>query len=248
MPFGSPFLAFHWPYCTLSQRGKQWPNRPLSHFSTGCPPGKHLTIAPNPGTLKGRKEGCLVETERAREAISHWAQEGESFTPPAWEDFPTIPLYMDQVILYLGESLELFQREESASLLTSSMINNYVKNGLIPHPEKKKYRKEHLAGLIVLCLLKQVLPIPDVKALFSGREMDAAAYQLFRQAHNAALENTCRALENTCRQEEDLQQAALLLAVEAAARRSAAQRVLRELEEAPGGKKSKAKPQPGEKP
>lgn len=78
--------------------------------------------------------------------------------------------------------------------------------------------------------------------------MDAAAYQLFRQAHNAALENTCRALENTCRQEEDLQQAALLLAVEAAARRSAAQRVLRELEEVPGGKKSKAKPQPGEKP
>ena len=78
MPFGSPFLAFHWPYCTLSRRGKQWPNRPLSHFSTGCPPGKHLTIAPNPGTLKGRKEGCLVETERAREAISHWAQEGES--------------------------------------------------------------------------------------------------------------------------------------------------------------------------
>ena len=30
--------------------------------------------------------------------------------------------------------------------------------------------------------------------------------------------------------------------------RSAAQRVLRELEEVPGGKKSKAKPQPGEKP
>ena len=123
-----------------------------------------------------------------------------------------------------------------------------MKNGLIPHPEKKKYRKEHLAGLIVLCLLKQVLPIPDVKALFSGRDMDAPTYQLFRQAHNAALENTCRALENTCRQEEDLQQAALLLAVEATARRSAAQRVLRELEQAPGGKKSKAKPQPGEKP
>lgn len=100
----------------------------------------------------------------------------------------------------------------------------------------------------MLCLLKQVLPIPDVKALFSGRAMDAAAYQLFRQAHNAALENTCRALENSCRQEEDLQQAALLLAVEATARRSAAQRVLRELEQAPGGKKSKAKPQPGEKP
>ena len=75
-----------------------------------------------------------METERAREAISHWAQEGESFAPPAWEDFPTIPLYMDQVILYLGESLELFQREGSSGLLTRSMINNYVKQGLFPRP------------------------------------------------------------------------------------------------------------------
>lgn len=189
-----------------------------------------------------------MDHKQAASAIAAWARAGQGNPLPAWDDLPAIPLYMDQVILYLSESLRLFQPEGEPSLLTSSMINNYVKNGLIPHPEKKKYRKEHLAGLIVLCLLKQVLPIPDVKALFSGRAMDAAAYQLFRQAHNAALENTCRALENTCRQEEDLQQAALLLAVEATARRSAAQRVLRELEQAPGGKKSKAKPQPGEKP
>lgn len=182
-----------------------------------------------------------MDHKQAASAIAAWAQAGQGNPLPAWDDLPAIPLYMDQVILYLSESLRLFQPEGEPSLLTSSMINNYVKNGLIPHPEKKKYRKEHLAGLIVLCLLKQVLPIPDVKALFSGRDMDAPTYQLFRQAHNAALENTCR-------QEEDLQQAALLLAVEATARRSAAQRVLRELEQAPGGKKSKAKPQPGEKP
>ena len=189
-----------------------------------------------------------MDHKQAAAAIAAWARAGQGNPLPAWDDLPAIPLYMDQVILYLSESLRLFQPEGEPSLLTSSMINNYVKNGLIPHPEKKKYRKEHLAGLIVLCLLKQVLPIPDVKALFSGRDMDAPTYQLFRQAHNAALQETCRALENTCRQEEDLQQAALLLAVEAAARRSAAQRVLRELEEVPGGKKSKAKPQPGEKP
>lgn len=146
-----------------------------------------------------------MDHKQAASAIAAWARAGQGEPLPAWDDLPAIPLYMDQVILYLSESLRLFQPEGEPSLLTSSMINNYVKNGLIPHPEKKKYRKEHLAGLIVLCLLKQVLPIPDVKALFSGREMDAA-------------------------------------------RRSAAQRVLRELEEAPGGKKSKAKPQPGEKP
>lgn len=98
-----------------------------------------------------------MNTEQARDLLAEWARQGQEAAPPAWEELPGIPLYMDQVILYLGESLELFQREGS-SLLTSSMINNYVKTGLIPHPEKKKYTKEHLAGLMAVCMLKQVLP------------------------------------------------------------------------------------------
>ena len=109
-----------------------------------------------------------MNTEQARDLLAEWARQGQEAAPPAWEELPGIPLYMDQVILYLGESLELFQREGS-SLLTSSMINNYVKTGLIPHPDKKKYTKEHLAGLMAVCMLKQVLPIPDVKTLLESQ-------------------------------------------------------------------------------
>ena len=76
-----------------------------------------------------------------KELITHklirWEEYLNHYKLPAWKELPDIGLYMDQVILYLGESLELFQREGS-SLLTSSMINNYVKTGLIPHPDKKK--------------------------------------------------------------------------------------------------------------
>ena len=57
-----------------------------------------------------------MDMERAASAVAAWANEGETAAPPAWEELPAIPLYMDQVILYLGESLKLFQREE-ASLL-----------------------------------------------------------------------------------------------------------------------------------
>lgn len=153
-----------------------------------------------------------MNTEQARDLLAEWARQGQEAAPPAWEELPGIPLYMDQVILYLGESLELFQREGS-SLLTSSMINNYVKTGLIPHPEKKKYTKEHLAGLMAVCMLKQVLPIQDIKTLF-------------RQAHTEALAETCRSLEETCASGADLKQAALLLAAEANAKRAAAQRIL----------------------
>lgn len=154
-----------------------------------------------------------MNTEQARDLLAEWARQGQEAAPPAWEELPGIPLYMDQVILYLGESLELFQREGS-SLLTSSMINNYVKTGLIPHPEKKKYTKEHLAGLMAVCMLKQVLPIQDIKTLFSGG-MDPHTYALFRQAHTEALAETCRSLEETCASGADLKQAALLLAAEA---------------------------------
>ena len=172
-----------------------------------------------------------MNTEQARDLLAEWARQGQEAAPPAWEELPGIPL--DQVILYLGESLELFQREGS-SLLTSSMINNYVKTGLIPHPEKtgliphpdkKKYTKEHLAGLMAVCMLKQVLPIQDIKTLFSGG-MDLHTYALFRQAHTEALAETCRSLEETCASGADLKQAALLLAAEANAKRAAAQRIL----------------------
>ena len=165
-----------------------------------------------------------MNTEQARDLLAEWARQGQEAAPPAWEELPGIPLYMDQVILYLGESLELFQREGS-SLLTSSMINNYVKTGLIPHPEKKKYTKEHLAGLMAVCMLKQVLPIQDIKTLFSGG-MDPHTYALFRQAHTDALAETCRSLEENCASGADLKQAALLLAAEANAKRAAAQRIL----------------------
>ena len=179
-----------------------------------------------------------MNTEQARDLLAEWARQGQEAAPPAWEELPGIPLYMDQVILYLGESLELFQREGS-SLLTSSMINNYVKTGLIPHLDKKKYTKEHLAGLMAVCMLKQVLPIQDIKTLFSGG-MDPHTYALFRQAHTEALAETCRSLEETCASGADLKQAALLLAAEANAKRAAAQRILSLLgEEAPKKPKEK---------
>ncbi len=170
-----------------------------------------------------------MEEKTAAQAVAGWAKEGAESAPPAWEELPGIPLYMDQVILYLGESLRLFQPEEGSGLLTSSMINNYVKHGLIPHPEKKKYAKEHLAGLMAVCMLKQVLSIQDIKTLFDGTEMSADTYELFRQAHCNAIQETCRSLQQTCQTGADLKQAALLLAAEANAKRAAAQRILWEL-------------------
>ena len=182
-----------------------------------------------------------METERASKAILRWAETGETYAPPAWQDLPSIPLYMDQVILYLGESLQLFQRGENNSLLTSSMINNYVKHGLLPHPDKKKYRKEHLGSLMAICMLKQVLAIQDVKTLFSPDVINEDEYDFFREANQACVRNTCQAVAEACRTGEDLKRAALLLAIEANARRAAAERILWELGRKEPDKEEKGK-------
>ena len=47
------------------------------------------------------------------------------------------------------------------------MINNYVKQGIMPAPEKKKYSRAHIAYLMVICVLKQVYSISDIGKLIS---------------------------------------------------------------------------------
>ena len=83
---------------------------------------------------------------------------------PRWEELPDLELYMDQVLSlierYLG-SYPGFDRKG----LTASMVNNYVKLGVMPSPVKKKYTRVHLAHLIMICVLKASLPIDLIKNL-----------------------------------------------------------------------------------
>ena len=178
--------------------------------------------------------------KNAPENASGWAREAGRQPLPEWEGLPGIPLYMDQVVLYLADLLAAFQREENAPLLTSSMVNNYVKNGAILRPEKKKYGRRQLAALAGLCMLKQVLPLQDIKALFAGDVSQEELYGLFREVHHAAMEETGRELEQSAEEGRDPRREALRLAAEANAKRAAAQRILLELEKEASAPKEKA--------
>ncbi len=175
--------------------------------------------------------------EELEKRLLDWTEAGKTAGLPEWDSLPSIPLYMDQVIFYLKDSLRLFERDEDASLLTSSMINNYVKKEVIPHPEKKKYGKEHLAALTAVCLLKQVLSIQDLKTLLSGQGFGPELYELFREAHTAAVQETCQALAESCRRGDDLRAEALRLAARANAQRAAAERILCEMGKSESDKK-----------
>ena len=88
---------------------------------------------------------------------------------PYWDELPEIDLYMDQVIALMDKYLSFHKTDEKTTIVTHSMINNYVKLGIMPAPKKKKYSREHMAYLIIICTLKQALPISDIKSLVERR-------------------------------------------------------------------------------
>ena len=138
----------------------------------------------------------------------------DSWEPVKWEGLPDIDLYMDQVVTYLRRQLALFQDDSEASLVTRSIINNYVKDGIVPRPVNKRYAREQLSALLMACVLKRVLPMQQVKQLL--RPGDQESYAAFSLGLKKALSREAEALE---RMEGDtLQDLALDYALRAAAK------------------------------
>ena len=81
------------------------------------------------------------------------------------DDIPDMELYMEQLTGFMDEMLRSNTRGEDDKILTKAMINNYTKNGLLPPPEKKKYKRDHLIMLIYIYYMKNVLSINDIRKL-----------------------------------------------------------------------------------
>ena len=89
-----------------------------------------------------------------------------NFHIPRWNELPNIDLYMDQVLNYIESSLKDYIKVESdEKFITKTMINNYVKQGIINPPINKKYNRLHIDELFAICILKQVYSISEVKSL-----------------------------------------------------------------------------------
>ena len=80
---------------------------------------------------------------------------------PRWNELPEFELYMDQVIGLAEKNLGALYID-GKGLLTPSMINNYVKSGVLPPPKNKKYNRTHLAILMIVCAMKPVMEISAV--------------------------------------------------------------------------------------
>lgn len=87
--------------------------------------------------------------------------------PVAWEQLPDFALYMDQVLSYMDRQVIRFDEDDG---LTSAMVNNYTKSGLVPRAAGKKYNREHLAYLTAICVLKRVMSTRDMDLLIKHIE------------------------------------------------------------------------------
>jgi len=107
---------------------------------------------------------------------------------PQWQDFPDIDLYMDQVISVLERYLAPFSDEEKS--ITSTMINNYVKQKMIAPPQNKRYSRPQLAILYVICILKKFMQLSDVHLLLNNllsNRSEEEVYRLFSRELTSAL-------------------------------------------------------------
>ncbi len=118
---------------------------------------------------------------------------------PRWEDLPEIDLYMDQVITLMNMHFGKLS-VSGEPLLTSSMINNYVKNAIIPPPVKKKYSRTHLIRLIMICVMKPVLSITDIGRIIDDMlktQSEEEVLNSFAEQYENEYRNTLNILETT---------------------------------------------------
>lgn len=162
----------------------------------------------------------------------------EEERPTPWEELPDIALYMDQLISYMPRQLIRF---DEGAFLTSAMVNNYIKDGLVPRAEGKRYGPIHLGYLTAVVALKQVLSVKDIGALLNaGRATEKSPpelYGYFCRALDQALTETAQAIDPQAR-EQDLARMALDFAVRSYANQLACARVL-EILQPPGDSKRK---------
>ncbi len=108
----------------------------------------------------------------------------QGFHMPRYQDIPNMGLYLEQTTKYLNHFLAPLGCME----VTSSMISNYVKKGLIPSPVKKLYYADQIAYLFFIITAKKVLSMENIIAL-AERQKETYAIPV-------AYDYFCRELEN----------------------------------------------------
>ena len=98
------------------------------------------------------------------EAYAELAHQMQSLHIARVAEMPRIELYLDQVLSIISSELSF--------MYTGAMVNNYVKQRIVPAPTRKRYTRRHIASLIFVCAFKRVLSISQIEQIIlTGHEL-----------------------------------------------------------------------------
>ena len=138
-----------------------------------------------------RKEAEMAAT-RSRtyeDSYAELAAQMQSLHVARVEEMPRRALYLDQVLSIIGSELA-FMYAADEKIVTGAMVNNYVKQRIVPAPTRKRYTRRHLASLLFVCAFKRVLSIAQISQIFAT---GAAAHVDIERAYD----DICGLLERT---------------------------------------------------
>ncbi len=171
-----------------------------------------------------------MEDKKKDKSLSQYISE---FRLPRHTELPEIEFYMDQVISLMNKCLYLSSDDENAKLITPAMINNYVKLGIIPPPVKKRYSREHICYLFIVCMLKSVMPISLISHIIETQTKNRTIFELydmFCEAYEKVLKKTDEAskemLEETP-EESNAVELALFMSIHASTAQLIAQNAIK---------------------
>lgn len=161
-------------------------------------------------------------------------------TTLTYDRLPDIDLYMDQVIEYLSRrSLSVRENDK----ISPAMINNYIKDGLLPRANDKKYSREHLACLLMIARLKQTLSVKDTGLLLKSDIGDGSIENYFNGFQQLVAETAKNVGDSLPDDETALSSVAMKLAVYGYISRIVCELILNRLEEQSDSEKTDTKPE-----
>lgn len=132
------------------------------------------------------------ESQLVAGKLRRWEKYLDNYSLPSWKEIPDIGLYMEQVIILLKKYLDYLPPElKDEQIITAAAINNYVRTKIMPEPTKKKYYRVHIAYLVMICTLKQSIPIAVIsKIIPNGLNDDEVRciYDKYAQQHHNSVQ------------------------------------------------------------
>ena len=107
-----------------------------------------------------------------KDVIKQYAHDVVHQTDIMTSQVPSIPLYMDQVLMMMEELLKDNKRNDDDKIMTKTMINNYSKEKIIKPIKGKTYPKEQLLQILMVYRMKNCLTLQEMKRVMQTMYID----------------------------------------------------------------------------